>query len=142
MRSRLDILFLVAALVVIAAFGTVDVFHGRSDSEIVDAYLDLVAAAPGVTMLIATTPPLLIATDDPVATATLAQENAQIATLNQAIRTTFPGRVVDFDAGFADSAYYKLSDVPPFYGGDGVHLTELGQILREERAYHLLVEGP
>ena len=105
---------------VVLAFGTNDVFQGRTPAQILDAYLaqQATADAAGVDFYVATTPPIIPC-----------QNCTGIEVGNDLLRDAFAGRVVEFHTGFGSE----------HFGPDGYHCSAAGQQLRAERA--LLVIG-
>lgn len=106
--------------VLILAFGTNDIFQGRTPQQIHDRYVEQQAAADaaGVPLFVATTPPI-IGCPNCV---------SRIAAGNDLLRTTFAGRVIEFHTGFAAEHFIQ----------DGYHCNDLGQQLRAERALQVL----
>lgn len=106
--------------VLVLAFGTNDVFQGRTPQQIHDAYVALqpVADAAGVPFYVATTPPII---GCPNCTTPIEQGNGML-------RTTFAGRVIEFYTGFGAAEFSP----------DNYHLNSVGQQLRAERALEVL----
>jgi|GEM_PF-5780560 len=102
---------------VVLAFGTNDLFLGRSAVEVRDAYLALQsqAEAAGLAFYVATTPPT-------------AHGPGLEVEVNQLLRDSLAPRLVDFDTGFG----------PEHFVGDGFHFNQAGQYLRAERALEVL----
>ncbi len=100
------------------AFGTNDILQERTPDQILDAYLAQadMAASRGVTVFVATTPPL-----GPLS-------YFLIIPLNAALREMFPSQVLEFSDGFTNE-YFKP---------DGIHLSQAGQALRADRALDVL----
>ena len=104
----------------VLAFGTNDVFQGRTPQQIHDAYLaqQPTADAAGVPFYVATTPPII---GCPNCTPGIEQGNDML-------RATFAGRVVEFYTGFGADEFNP----------DHYHLNSVGQQLRAERALEVL----
>ena len=104
----------------VLAFGTHDVFQGRTPQQIHDAYLaqQPTADAAGVPFYVATTPPII---GCPNCTPGIEQGNDML-------RATFAGRVVEFYTGFGADEFNP----------DHYHLNSVGQQLRAERALEVL----
>jgi len=106
---------------VVLAFGTNDVFQGRTAADIVGAYerQKQTADAAGVAVYVATTPPIRACTTPscPV-----------VLESNALLRERFAGALLEFEAGF-DAGHFH---------DDGVHANEAGQTLRAERALAVL----
>ena len=104
------------------AFGTNDRLQQRSVDEIVAAYVAHVevAAAAGVDVFVATTPPMGGCSGEGC---------ALIFALNQMLPTVFPGRVIDFFGGVTDEHFGER---------DRIHMSAAGQALRAERAAALI----
>lgn len=109
-----------AADAVVLAFGTNDVFQGRTPQQIHDAYVaqQATADAAGVSFYVATTPPILPCTSC----------STPIEQGNDLLRATFAGRVIEFYTGFGAE----------HFEGDGFHLNLAGQQLRAARALAVL----
>lgn len=103
---------------VVLAFGTNDRLQRRSVEEIVAAYVlhAEVAAAEGVDVFVATTPPMGGCSGEAC---------AEIYELNQELPIVFSGRVIDFFSGVTDE-HFGLQD--------RIHMSAAGQVLRAERA--------
>ena len=104
----------------VLAFGTNDVFQGRTPQQIHDAYLaqQPTADAAGVPFYVATTPPII---GCPNCTPGIEQGNDML-------RATFAGRVVEFYTGFGADEFNP----------DHYHLNSVEQQLRAERALEVL----
>ena len=102
--------------VLILAFGTNDVFQGRTPQQIHDRYVEqqAVAGAAGIPVFVATTPPIIGCQNC----------TSRIVSGNDLLRKTFAGRVIEFHTGFAAQHFIE----------DGYHCNDLGQQLRAERA--------
>lgn len=105
---------------VVLAFGTNDVFQGRTPQQIHDGYVaqQATAAAAGVSFYVATTPPILSCPNC----------STPIEQGNDLLRATFAGRVIEFNTGFG----------PEHFFDDRYHLNLAGQQLRAERALEVL----
>jgi hypothetical protein len=106
---------------VVLAFGTNDVFQGRTNDEILAAYLyqQDVATAAGIEFFLATTPPISGCPSPSCPTITAG---------NALLRMNFPDRVIEFFDGFTLG----------YFNPDGYHLNDTGQTLRAERAFTAL----
>jgi lysophospholipase L1-like esterase len=104
----------------VLAFGTNDYLQGRTPQQIHDAYLTQqdVADAAGVTMYVATTPPI---------PGCAGSGCGAIEQANDLLRATFAGRLIEFHTGFL-----------PEHFSDGLHCNDAGQSLRSDRARAVL----
>ncbi len=100
---------------VVLAFGTNDVFQGRSALAIHDAYLaqEATSQQAGIAFYVATTPPIGTC------------PCPAIGLGNMMLHETFGDRALEFNDGFTSE----------YFGPDGYHLSELGRELRAERAF-------
>jgi len=98
----------------VLAFGTNDYFQGRTPMAIVGALEDQaeVAAAAGIEVWVASTPPLVQCMPD----------CPYVAAINDAVIAAFGDHVIDFFDGF----------VPDDYNADGFHFNNTGELLRAQ----------